>query len=271
MTNSEKPGFIISPELIKGSPFRHSIILPKESGRFELTGLAIPLGWQEAKIVSIGCSRTEDFLKTLLKANFLNNSGRVVVDSKTGLLMSVIVDTNPPSFLRLSDSPEGITQGKYESIFFDLKATIVVQHLASMILDSIRGATGDRRSLAYVDGAPGSYGPVNLEVPRSFLRSTQENPATTLQYQKDFVQQAREITEKFGLTLASCEFNEAGLLTYFEVIPGSNGTYYILSGGIYGEHNVDTPEQAIALQIIGVTFVNDLLEKLGNSISDRRV
>ena len=78
---------------------------------------------------------------------------------------------------------------------------------------------------------------------------------------KDFFQKAVVCAKQFGLSLVSCEFNEAGLLKYFEVTPGSNGTYYILSGKIYGEHNVDTPEQAAALQAIGATFVNYLLEK----------
>ncbi len=260
MASAERQVTIPHPELIQGSSFRHSIIIPQREGRFELTGLAIPRGWQKAGKLLGDSSKTEEFLRRLLEENHLEDQCRVTVDEETGLLARVNVGTVPTSFLQLS----GLPGGEYQSSFFDLRTAIAVQYFASVCLNEILHALGDERLFSYIAGGPNHYGPVDLEIPRPFRGMNLVEPVTTPEYQQVFTQEASNLTRQFGLSLVGCTFDNVGRLKYYEVKPGDNNTYYCLdrSSRFYGEHNVDTPEQAVALQAVGTTFVNYLWEKL---------
>jgi len=257
MVSLERQEFLPRPELIQGSPFRHSIILPTREGRFELAGLAVPLGWQKAENLPRDSSRMEEYLSLLLKENYLENPCRVVVDQQTGLLIRVTVGTEPPSFFHLS----GLPGGEYDSSFSDLKAAIAVQYFASSCLNSILHAIGDRRLFSCIAGGPGHYGPADLELPWRFDWEIPEKPVTTREEQEKFFHQAQVLVGKFGLQLFPLLFNTTGILTDIEVRPGDRTTYH-LDGVKYGEHNVNTPEKAAALQAVVATFVNYLWEKL---------
>lgn len=272
MTGPEQPEFLLHPELIKGSPFRHSVILTKEAGGFELKGLIVPLGWQKTGMVPrVSPSRMEEFLGTIFSNNYLGHRGRVVIDPGTGLLISVVIDTTPPSFLQLSGLIGGLEWGEYVSGFSDLRVAIAVQHLAAAFFSLIWENIDRQTRLAYIDGTPGNYGPIDLIIPHHLLQTTHGNKATTSQYRTEFAGRAGGIAQNFGLTLFSLNFGPEGILTDFEVKPGDRTEYLLGNSGHYVGHNVDTPEQAACLQAIGVTFVNDLLmKKLSDSVSDRR-
>lgn len=257
---------ILSPELALGRDYyKVPTIRGNGSGRgYGFENLYLPSNWSdaEAKIKSFDWERFYTRYKASCEDLHVR-PGELRIDSKTGLLLEILIDDNRNKSAILNTSTGEYIGNDIESI----STAVITQSAIADFLTTVSGMTGTPQNYASIDWHRISAGQLvfyshDLSLPSKALDS--ERPVTTGDYQARFANKAHNIAGSFGNTYDPrlVEFDELGILRSVRV--NGNACQYnlertgIFAGG-YVPHNVDSLKQAAALHAITGMFVNDIM------------
>lgn len=250
----------VNPEDVWGDEFKIPTVIGRGSGQgFEFNGLHLPKGWEIAipDLRTINREAFKVFFQVYCQ-EMGHSAGEVNFDPSTGVLVKLTVETDPVSELSLAESFFERQRGIYRAHHLrDARVAIILQKAISFFLDDVAEKAGMTQSYPFIEGGgEAGYSPVGLEIPERFLEV--EEPLTNARSQRTFEMKASNVAGRFGHTLRSIGFDERGIPTYFNISEGVACEFYV-DKGKYHAHNVDTADQALALQGIAASFINDFL------------
>jgi len=249
----------VDPKVVHGSEAKILEITRLERNRgFGLNNVNLPNNWDR----SIG------ILRRIVRERFIKDSSEICRRWNFSLEETVFDPNNIIKEIVINDSRKGSISRMFLGEMVRKKGVYLSENLMTiesvMIFQRIMGSYlnfgwGENFYYGYILGDPETglcFNPWCLRIPEKIIKFDGE--ITNEFYQQKFRSRAANIAKKFDLDLGEeLLFNKKGLLRSVSIY-GDRSYFSLENDGLYCSHNVDTPNQAVALHTIVASFINEI-------------